>query len=58
MIQTLPENAMTLNMTKYITVPTNRSDDTGNIVTVMMTWGTSVVMSVYFTYQNLCIPLK
>ena len=41
--QPLPENAVTLNMTKYNTVPTNRSDDTGNIVTEMMTRGTSAV---------------
>ena len=41
--QPLPENAMTLNMTKYNTVPTNRSDDTGNIVTEMVTWKTSAV---------------
>ena len=30
-------------MTKYNTVPTNRSDVTGNIVTEMVTWGTSAV---------------
>ena len=41
--QPLPENAVTLNMTKYNTVPTNRSDDMGNIVTEMATWGTSAV---------------
>ena len=41
--QPLPENAVTLNMTKYNTVPTNRSDVTGNIVTEMVTWGTSAV---------------
>ena len=41
--QPLPENAVTLNMTKYNTVPTNRSDNTGNIVTEMVTWGTSSV---------------
>jgi len=41
--QPLPENGVTLNMTKYNTVPTNRSDDTGNIVTEMVTWGTSAV---------------
>ena len=41
--QPLPENAVTLNMTKYNTVPTNRSDDMGNIVTEMVTWGTSAV---------------
>ena len=34
--QPLPENAVTLNMTKYNAVPTNRSDDLGNIVTVMV----------------------
>ena len=39
----LPEDAVTLNMTKYNTVPTNRSDVTGNIVTKMVTWGTSAV---------------
>ena len=43
--QPLPENAVTLNMTKYNTVPTNRSDVTGNIVTEMVTWGTSAVFS-------------
>ena len=32
--QPLPENAVTLNMTNA--VPTNRSDDMGNIVTVMV----------------------
>ena len=41
--QPLPENAVTLNMTKYNTVPTNRSDDMGDIVTEMVTWGTSAV---------------
>ena len=34
---------MTLNMIKYNTVPTNRSDVTGKIVAVMVTWGTSAV---------------
>ena len=43
--QPLPENAVTLNMTKYNTVPTNRSDDMGNIVTEMVIWGTSAVFS-------------
>ena len=43
--QPLPEDAVTLNMTKYNTVPTNRSDNTGNIVTEMVTWGTSAVFS-------------
>ena len=41
--QPLPENAVTLNMTKYNTVPTNRSDNMGNIVTEMVTWETSAV---------------
>ena len=44
--QPLPENAMTLNMTKFNTFLTNRSDatcDMGNIVTEMVTWGTSAV---------------
>ena len=41
--QRLPENAMTVNMTKFNTVPTNMSDDMGNIVTEMVTWGTSAV---------------
>ena len=41
--QSLSENAVTLNMTKYNTVPTNRSDDMGNIVTEMVTWVTSAV---------------
>ena len=36
LIQILPENVVTLNMTKYNTAPTNRSDDTGNIVTEMV----------------------
>ena len=41
--QPLPQNAVTLIMTKYNTVPTNRSDDTGNIVTELVTWRTSAV---------------
>ena len=41
--QPLPENAVTLNMTKYNTVPTNRSDVMGNIVTEIVTWATSAV---------------
>ena len=41
--QPLLENATTLIMTKYNTVPTNRSDVTGKIVTAMVTWGTSAV---------------
>ena len=41
--QPLPENAVTLIMTKYNMVPTNMSDVTGNIVTEMVSWGTSAV---------------
>ena len=41
--QPLPETAVRLNMTKYNTVPTNRSDDMGNIVTEMVTWNTSAM---------------
>ena len=43
--QPLPENATTVNMTKFNTVPTNMSDDMGNIVTEMVTWRTSAVLS-------------
>ena len=60
--QALPENAVTLNMTKYNTVPTNRSDVTGNIVTGMVTWGTSAVFGelelitreIYILYRFNC----
>ena len=41
--QRLSEEAVTVNMTKFNTVPTNMSDDMGNIVTEMVTWGTSSV---------------
>ena len=41
--QRLSESAVTVNMTKFNTVPTNRSDDMGNIVTEMVMWGTSAV---------------
>ena len=41
--QPLPENAVTLNMTKCITVPTNGNDVTGNMVTEMVTLSTSAV---------------
>ena len=34
---------MTVNMTKFNTVPTNMSDDMGNIITEMVTRGTSAV---------------
>ena len=57
--QWLPEKAMTVNMTKFNTVPTNMSDDMGNIVTEMVTWGTSAVLgemklrSYIRTYVNL-----
>ena len=41
--QPLPENAVKLNMTKYNTVPTNKSDVTGKMVTEMVPWGTSAL---------------
>ena len=41
--QRLSEEAVTVNMTKFNTVPTNMSNDMGNIVTEMVTWGTSGV---------------
>ena len=41
--QPLSEEAVTVNMTKFNTVPTNMSDDMGNIVTKMVTWRTSAV---------------
>ena len=41
--QPLPEDAVTVNMTKYNTVLTSRSDVMGNIVTEMVTWATSAV---------------
>ena len=41
--QRLSEEAVTVNMTKFNTVPTNMSDDMGNIVTEMVTWRTSAV---------------
>ena len=45
--QRLSEEAVTVNMTKFNTVPTNMSDDMGNVVTEMhmVTWGTSHVFS-------------
>ena len=43
--QRLSEEAVTVNMTKFNTVPTNMSDDMGDIVTEMVTWGTSAVFS-------------
>ena len=41
--QRLSEEAVTVNMTKFNTVPTNMSDDMGNVVTEMVTWRTSGV---------------
>ena len=41
--QRLPETTKMVNMTKFNTVPTNMSDDMGNIVTEMVTWGTSAM---------------
>ena len=43
--QPLPENVVTLNMTKYNSVPTNKTDDMGNIVTEMVTWNASAMFS-------------
>ena len=43
--QRLSEEAVTVNMTKFNTVPTNMSDDMGNIVTEMAAWRTSAVFS-------------
>ena len=34
---------MTVDITKFNTVPTNKSEDIGNIVIEMVTWGTSAV---------------
>ena len=57
--QRLPEKAMTVNITKFNTVPTNMSDDMGTIVTEMVTWRTSAVFgemelsSYIHTYVNL-----
>ena len=57
--QRLPEKTLTVNMSKFNTVPTNMSDDMGNIVTEMVTWRTSAVfgemeLSSYIrTYVNL-----
>ena len=54
--QRLSEEAVTVNMTKFNTVPTNMSDDVGNIVIEMVTWGTSAVFSeLKFTSQNIAI---
>ena len=54
--QPLPENAVKLNMTKYNTVPTNSSDVTGNIVTEMVTWGTSALFSeLELSIREICI---
>ena len=52
--QRLSESAVTVNMTKFNTVLTNRSDDMGNIVTEMVTWGTSAV----FGELELAIQIK
>ena len=51
--QRLPEKAMTVNMTKFTTVPTNMSDSSGNIVIKMVTWGTSAVFGeLYLAIQE------
>ena len=41
--QRLPEMAVTVSMTKFNTVPTNMSDDMGNVVTEIVTRWTSAV---------------
>ena len=43
--QPLLENATTVSMTKFNTVPTNMSDDMGNIVTENVTWSISAFHS-------------
>ena len=43
--QRLSEETMTVNMTKFNTIPTDMSDDMGNTVTKMVTWGISAVFS-------------
>ena len=53
--QRLSESAVAVNMTKFNTVPTNRSDNMGNIVTEMVIWETSavfgeLVMNADYTY--------
>ena len=56
--QRLSEEAVTVNMTKFNAVPTNMSDDMGNVVTEMVTWRTSAVFSeleMTFTYTVDCI---
>ena len=54
--QPLLENAVTLNMAKYNTVPTNRRDDMGNIVTEMVTRITSIVFGeLEFVRWDICI---
>ena len=54
--QRLPEKAMTVNMTKFNTVPTNMSDDMGNIVTEMVTWRTSAVFGEMDMSMYICKP--
>ena len=44
--QRLSEEAVTVNMIKFNTVPTNMSDDMGNTVTKMVIWGTSAVFMI------------
>ena len=56
--QQLSEEAVTVNMTKFNAVPTNMSDDMGNVVTEMVTWRTSAAFSeleMTFTYTVDCI---
>ena len=54
--QRLSGNATTANMTKFNTVPTNMSDDMGNIVTEMVTWRTSAVFGeLKLAIENGCL---
>ena len=54
--QRLSEEAVTVNMTKFNTVPTNMSDDMGNIVTEMVTWATSAVFGeLKVAIENRCL---
>ena len=53
--QRLPEKAMTVNMTKFNTVPTNMSDDMGTIDTEMVTWRTSAVYGKLELASSVCV---
>ena len=53
--QRLPETTKMVNMTKFNTVPTNMSDDMGNIVTEMVTWRTSAVYGKLELASRVCV---